>query len=313
VIGVQMKGENQMQSESLTRFWPLIHSVVQEFWAIIESPIEEAAIQFNIPAELYYYSELGLDSFSRQEFQKRDPFSNPLLFEKVFVTLNFKGWIEPMPDDKYQVTDRARDAARRIIQAGDRQLLPFESFTDIDLNRLALLLKQIVMANEFAPEPPEKWAILKRFRVADKNSPQIVQIREHLMDVFAYRDDSHISASHPHFGQAGIIWSVLGSLWKNDSVTAEQLAESMSVRGYETSNYEVALEAAAQIGWAEHGSLPGTFCITKQGHDLYEHVEQLTDQFFYTPWSVLIPAELDELYALLLKLREQLNSFRKAK
>jgi hypothetical protein len=300
-------------TESLTKFWPLIHSVVQEFWSIIEPPIEEAAIQLNIPIELYYYSELGLDSFSTQEFQKRDPFSNPLLFEKIFVTLNFKGWIEPMPDDKYQVTERARNAARRIIKAGEQQLLPFESFTDIDLNRLALLLKQIVMANEFATEPPEKWAVLKRFRVADKDSPLIVQIREYLMDLFAYRDDAHISASHPHFGQAGIIWSVLGSLWKNDTVTAEQLAESMSFRGYETSSYEVALEAAAQIGWAESATIPGAFCISQRGHDLRERVEQLTNEFFYAPWSVLTTAELDELYALLMKLREQLNSFRRSK
>jgi hypothetical protein len=218
-----------------------------------------------------------------------------------------------MPDDRYQVTDRARNAARKIIKAGDQQLLSFESFTDIDLNRLALLLKQIVMANEFAPEPPEKWAILKRFRVAEKDSPLIVQIREYLMDLFAYHDDAHISASHPHFGQAGIIWSVLGSLWKNNAVTAEQLAETMSFRGYELSNYEVALEAAAQIGWAEAGNLPGTFCITQQGHDLRERAERLTDDFFYANWSVLIPAELDELYALLMRLRGQLNSFRRSK
>jgi len=300
-------------TESLTKFWPLMHSIVQEFWSIIEPPIEEAAIQFNIPIELYYYSELGLDSFSTQEFQRRDPFSNPLQFEKVFVTLNFKGWIEPMPDDKYKVTNRARDAARKIIKAGDAQLLPFESFTDIELKRLALLLKQIVMANEFASEPPEKWAVLKRFRVADKNSPLIVQIREYLMDLFAYRDDAHISASHPHFGQAGIVWSVLGSLWKNDTVTAEKLAESMSFRGYEASNYEVALEAAAQIGWAEPTTIPGAFCITQQGHDLRERAEQLTNQYFYAPWSVMTTSELDELHALLMKLREQLNSFRKSK
>lgn len=301
-----------MNTEFLTKFWPLIQSVVQEFWSIIESPIEDAAIRFNIPIDLYYYSEFGLDSFSTLEFQKRDPFSNPLLFEKVFVTLNFKGWIEPMPDDRYQVTDRARDAARRIIQAGDQQLSPFESFTDIDLDRLVLLLKQIVMANETASEPPEKWAILKRFRVGDKNSPRVVQIREYLMDLFAYRDDAHISASHPHFGQAGIIWNVLSSLSKNDTVTADQLAESLSFRGYEVSNYEVALEAAAQIGWAEQGGIPGMFCISQQGHSLHERVEQLTNEFFYATWSVLTPTELDELYTLLMKLREQLNSFRKA-
>ena len=300
-----------MTTESLTKFWPLILSVVQEFWAITEPHIEEAAIQSNIPIELYYYSELGLDSFSTEEFQKRDPFSNPLQFEKMFVTLNFKGWIAPQADEKYFVSEKARDAARQIIQAGDAHLLPFESFTDIDLKKLGGLLKQIVQSNEFAPEPPRKWAIEKRFRVAYEKSPLIVQIREYLMDLFAYRDDSHISAARPHFGQAGIVWNVLGSLWRKDTVTAEQLAESLSFRAHEVNDYEVALQAAEKIGWAERTDTASVYRITQKGRELREQAEQLTNEYFYAPWSIMIQSELDELYDLLLKLREQLNSFRK--
>jgi len=291
----------------------MIHSVIQEFWAITEPHIEDAAIRFNIPIELYYYSELGLDTFSTPHFQKRDPFSNPHLFDKAFATLNFKGWIEPVPEDEYRVTDRARAGAKKIIQAGDAALLPFESFTDIHLGKLDALLKQLVLSNSVASEPPQKWAVLKRFHVVEKDAPVILQIRERLMDLYAYRDDSHLSAAHPHFGQAGIVWSVLGSLWKNDSVTAEQIAESMSFRGYEPGDYSVALQAAVQIGWAEPASASGSFCITAKGRELREQVEALTNQYFYTPWSVLTEGELEELYVLLLKLREQLNSFRRVK
>jgi hypothetical protein len=300
-----------MTAESLTKFWPLILSIIQEFWAITEPHIEDAALQANIPIELYYYSELGLDSFSTEEFQKRDPFSNPMQFEKVFATLNFKGWIEPQPDDKYQVTEKARHAARRIIQAGDAFLLPFESFTDIDLKKLAGLLKQLVHSCQFTPEPPRKWAIEKRFRIADQNSPVIVQLREHLMDLFAYRDDSHIAAAHPHFGQAGIVWNVLGSLWRKEKVTAEEVAESLAFRAYEVNDYEVALQAAAQLGWAVRIDSSSAYRITPTGRELREQAEQLTNEYFYAPWSVLIQSELDELYDLLLKLRDQLNSFRK--
>ncbi len=302
-----------MTPESITKFWPLIHSIINEFWALIEPHIEDAAIQLNIPIDLYYYSELGLDSFSTEEFQKRDPFSNPLQFEKAFVTLNVKGWIEPLPDGRYRVTQMARDGAQKIIQAGDRSLRSFESFTSIDLRRLMLLLKQIVLANTVAPQPPEKWAILKRFHVVEKNSPLIVQVREYLMDLLAYRDDSSLSASHPHFGRAGIVWSVLGSLWKGNALSAEKMAEIMSFRGYETHEYEVALQAATQIGWAERTDVPGEFRPTQKGRELREQVEQLTDEYFYSPWSVLTEDELDELYELLLKLREQLSAFRKVK
>ncbi len=302
-----------MNLELYAKFWPLIHSIIQELWAIVEPHIEDAAIQEDVPVELYYYSELGLEHFSIEDFQKRDPFTNPEQFEKLFVRFDVKGWIQPDGDGRYLVTVRAREGARKIIQAGDKHLLPFESFSDADLHRLCSLLKQIVKANEFAPQPPGKWAVEKRFHVADNQSPVIVQIREYLMDLFAYRDDSHLAAAHPHFGQAGIVWSVLGSLWKNDTVTAEKMVESMSSRGYEVKDYEVALQATVQIGWAEQTDIPGIFRITQKGREVHEGAEQLTNEYFYGTWSVMTQEELDELYDLLMKLRDQLNSFRKTR
>jgi hypothetical protein len=42
-----------------------------------------------------------------------------------------------------------------------------------------------------------------------------------------------------------------------------------------------------------------------------EQVEGLTDEYFYRPWSVLTPSELDELYGLLVILRDQLRIYKK--
>jgi hypothetical protein len=301
-----------MNLESLLKFWPLIYSVVQEFWSITEPHIEDAAVRNDIPIELYLYSELGLDTFSLASFQKRDPFTNPEQFEKVFVRLNVKGWIEPMLDGSYQVTEKAREAVRHIVQAGDAQLMDLHSVPQESLKRLAILLKQIVAESKVTPEPPEKWAILKRFHVADENHPVIVKIREYLMDLFAYRDDSHLSASRPHFNQAGIVWMFLGALWNKDAVTARQVAEKMAFRGYEVSDYEVALQATVEIGWAEVDDRPDTFCLSRAGKELREQTEQLTNEYFYFPWSVLMQAEIDELYDLLTKLRDALDTYRKS-
>ena len=297
--------------EPLTKFWPLIYSVVQEFWEITEPHIEDAAVRNNIPTELYLYSELGLDKFSLASFQKRDPFTNPEQFEKVFVRLNVKGWIEPMLDGSFQVTEKARRSVRHILQAGDAQLIDFRAMSKDDLKRLAILLRQIVEESKVIPEPPEKWAILQRFHAAGEYDPVIVKIREYLMDLFAYRDDSHLSASRSHFNQAGIVWMVLGALWNKDGMTARQMAEKMSFRGYEVSDYEVALQAALEIGWAETDHRPDTFRLSRQGKELREQAEHLTDEYFYAPWSVLVQDEMDELYDLLTKLRDGLNAYRK--
>jgi len=302
-----------MEIERFTKFWSLIYSIIREFWKITEPHIEDAAIRNNIPVEFYYYSELGLDYFSIEKFQKRDPFSNPEKFERLFARFDVKGWITPMPDEEYKVSETAREGARKIIQAGDEQLSKFGGATDIDLERIAVLLKQLVNENRSVSGPPEKWAILQRFRIAGDTSPPIVRIREYMMDLFAYRDDSHLSAARPHFGHAGIVWSVLGSICNGDAATAEKMAEAMEFRGYDVSDYEVAIQAAVEIGWVETADIAGKYRPTQVGGQLREKIENLTNEYFYAPWSVLTTDELDELYTLLTKLHEQLVSYKKSK
>src|SRR6185503_15408051 len=122
-----------METNSLRRFWPLIHSIIQQIWMITESHIEDAAVRKNFPIELYYCSELSMESFSAEEFGQRDPFSNPEKFEKLFARLEIKDWIVPTRDDgRYQVPDKAREAVRQIIQAGDKELVKLELGTDAD-------------------------------------------------------------------------------------------------------------------------------------------------------------------------------------
>ena len=302
-----------MEISSFTKYWSLIHSIIREILGITEAYIEDTAIENDIPIELYYYSELGMEYFSIEDFQKRDPFTNPEKFERLFARFDVKGWIEPLTDERYQVTEKALDATRKIIEAGDAQLAKFETSTDVDLKQLTLLLKQLVAENELAVEPPQKWAIFKDFRVANDISPSIVRIREYLMGLFAYRDDCHLSVARPYFGQAGIAWSVLGSVWNGDAVTAEQMAESMEFRGYDVSDYEVAIQAAVEIGWIETSDSPGKFQPTQKGRELREKVDNLTNEYFYRPWSVLTQDELDELYTLLTKLHEQLTAYKKLK
>ncbi len=301
-----------METTSLTKYWQLIHSVIQEILSVTEPHIEEAAVRHNVPIELYYYGEFGLDTFSIEEFQHRDPFSNPEQFERLFPRLNIKDWIVPMRDEgRYEVTQRARDAVRQIIQTGDTHFLKFASATDIDLDRLLALLKQIILSNISAAEPPEKWAIVKRFHVANRNSPVLVQIRECLMDIFAYHDDAHLAAARPHFNQAGIVWIVLSSAATGNAVTAEKMAETMPFRGYDVDDYEVAVKAAVEIGWLETADAPEIFRPTSKGRELREQVEKLTDEYFYRPWATFSPDQLDELYNLLTKFREQIHGFKR--
>ena len=302
-----------MENESFLKFWTLIYATIREFWQITEPRIEDAALSLDVPIELYYYSELGMDDFSIEDFQKRDPFTNPEQFERLFARLEVKDWIEPVPDGRYQVTQKARVATRQIVQAGDKHLSGFKPRDGLDLQRLMTFLKQITMANGVEREPPTKWAISRRFRVADRDSAPIAQVREYLMDIYAYRDDSHLSAARPHFNEAGIVWIVLGTLVGSQDVTAQQITEKMEFRGYDPFDYQIALDAAVEVGWAELTETVGIYRATAKGRELREQVEQLTDEYFYRPWSVMVADELDEFYTQLTKLHDQLVAFKKMK
>ena len=44
-----------MPTESLTKFWPLMYSIVQEFWNITEPHIEDAALRNGLPMDQDVY------------------------------------------------------------------------------------------------------------------------------------------------------------------------------------------------------------------------------------------------------------------
>jgi hypothetical protein len=67
-----------------------------------------------------------------------------------------------------------------------------------------------------------------------------------------------------------------------------------------------------EIGWVESADVPDTFRPTQKGAELRDRVEQLTDEYFYRPWAVLTKEETDTLYGLLLKLQDNLASYRKS-
>jgi hypothetical protein len=91
------------------------------------------------------------------------------------------------------------------------------------------------------------------------------------------------------------------------------MEEKMALRGYEAEEYEIAIQAAVEMGWAEQADRPGAFRLTVQGKQLRAQTEQLTNQYFFAPWSVLVPAELDELFKLLTKLHHELKIYRQTR
>ncbi|MBI4671925.1 MAG: hypothetical protein HY741_09710 [Chloroflexi bacterium] len=296
-----------MPAEDYAGVWTSIYATIRAFWALTEPRIHAAAQMLEAPMELYYCAELGLDVFSVHNFQERDPYSNPAQYPALFAKLTQGEWILPQSQGEYRVTESARTAARSVIRAGDDFLESVEVLSVRDLQRMNELLQRLVKQIQAAPEPPPKWAILKRFRVADEASPLLAQIREALMDLFAYRDDSHRAAWRT-FPVDGLSWNTFGMLWDNTADTPADMARQAAFRGYTAEDYRRALDTLTARGWVTRSDAPDTFVITPIGKKLRDVVEQLTDAYFYIPWASLSRDDLVELLQGLRQLRERLEA-----
>ena len=87
-----------------------------------------------------------------------------------------------------------------------------------------------------------------------------------------------------------------------------QFVEQATFRGYAAADYEEAIQELLRRGWVEEADMTGTYRITRQGQALRDAVEQLTDGYFYAPWSSLNESELVELRGLLSRLAERLQA-----
>lgn len=284
-----------------------MYVAVQGFWRIINPVIDHAAQVWNIPADLYYFGELGLEYFSHADFEERDRFTNPRLFDELFHRLSQSGWITPVGPQRYQVTHEAREAARKITQSGYDHLATHSLLENQDEAHLVDLSEKVVQACRDAQEPPHKRAFVRRFRVATPESPAIVRIREYLMDLFAYRDDVHL-ATWENYPVTGLMWNAFSLLWSESAVSASAMAELMAFRGYETEHYQQALEELCRVGWVEKRPSEDPFRVTQEGQALRDQAEAKTDADFYSPWAILSEREKQDLCELVSKLNTTLSS-----
>jgi hypothetical protein len=283
-----------------------MYTCVREFWRLTEPAIEAYALAHAIPLEIYDRVELGLHEFSLPAFQRRDPYGNPDMYVASFALLAASGWIEPLDDERYRVTERARQAAQSAVRAGDQALADLDALPDEQVRRLLSYLQRLVTAGLAALEPPERWASVTRFRIADERSPLLGQVRERLMDLFGYRDDAHLSAWSP-LGASGPAWNAFGFICSGTADCAADIAARQPFRGLSEADYLSALAELADRGWIERSD-SDRWRATQLGHDLRATVERLTDAYFYAPWACLSAAELDDLRALLVALERGLRA-----
>ncbi len=297
----------------LSDVWPQCYATILELWRLARPAIDERVYARRVPRALHDYQELGLETLSIAEFQRRDPYSRPDGFAAEFSRLEADGWIELLEASedpearRYTVLPRAREEVRGLGRRGDERLGELDALPDSDLERLRDLIARITAANLDAPEPPARWATVRRFRSADDDTPLLGQVRERALDLFGYRDDAHIEAWRAHADPAteGAHWNAFTQVWSGDARSAAAIARAAAFRGYDAAFYEQALAALEARGWLVSDG--DAYRTTEAGQTLRDAVERQTEDWFYAPWSVLDEGELAELRSLVTRLIEALR------
>src|SRR5207244_3258065 len=139
-----------------------------------------------------------------------------------------------------------------------------------------------------------------RRRAPAHAAPALVRIAQYFNDFNAFRDDAHMAAWQPQ-QLDGYVWEPFALVCGGEADSAASLFEQLAYRGYSSSEYAAALETLTRRSWLAPAATAGAYRVTADGRAARALVEQLTDSYFYAPWSCLPEAQIAELRALLLR------------
>ncbi|MBC7870469.1 MAG: hypothetical protein H7Y09_06485, partial [Chitinophagaceae bacterium] len=98
----------------------------------------------------------------------------------------------------------------------------------------------------------------------------------------------------------------LAYLWKQEADSSEKLAEINAYREFSAQEWDGYIGELVEQNWVSRDDM-GNYALNTAGKAVRDEAEQLTDTYFYTPWSILSDAEIAELRGLLMQLRNALE------
>lgn len=245
------------------------------------------------------------------KFTERGPYANPAIHKERLDAVVDKGWMVRSADGDYTITaegNRLFDAVSAEFDTALRAITPLDAG---DIDRIIALLGKVVEAAVNAPEPAHKpYITYNRSSDPGPDGPPMLRILQYSADLNSFRDDCHVAAWKAQTS-SGHGFEMLSLIWAGEATTIEKVLELRPGRGYDADDYKAAMRDFIAAGWI---TVDGdTYTLTEAGKAMREDVEALTDRCYFAPWSALSDTELDELGALLAKLRDALKALNEAR
>jgi len=289
-----------------TKLWPLVIDTLMALGAHYVPAMEKVASAAGIEGGVWGLLLSGMafdpDGISNAKLQERVPYQN---YTERLAAAAEQGLFQALGDGMYELTDRGREIAQRVILAAYTRMGSIEPMRSPDLHYLSVLLKRLVRACLTAPEPPGKWSInLSRRFDPGENASLLIQVDQYLSDLAAYRDDAHLAAWRP-LGFDGPTWETITYVWSGEVDSLETLYQRLSHRRFPRSVYEKVIQELISDGLLR--DKVGEPQLTSKGKKIRQEAEETTDEYFYAPWDCMINEDLQALGNLLSSLLEGLQ------
>ena len=245
------------------------------------------------------------DPISVPRLRIRIPYNSPAYYEEPLLSLFELGYLDEVLDGAYLLNERGHEAFERIIQSAYKRMneithLPLES-----IEELQHLLYRLVQASLLSDEPLCKWSIIYSRRLdPGRDASAVIKVDQYLSDLSSYRDDSHLASWRFH-KISGHAWDILGVIWSREASSMGEIVERLKSRRWTETESANAIEELEKRGWIIAGE---EMHLTEQGNEIREKSEELTDQYFFSPWGILSDEELSRLGYLLNELTDKIDS-----
>jgi hypothetical protein len=272
--------------------------------------VERAGLSGRPLGMLIHAGDFDPQPLTAAGLQRCVPYYAAVAFTPRMVDLAAHGLLEPIGDGIYRLSVAGRAALDAIERAARTKLVAVQAQLGGAPARLDDLLRRLVAACRATPDVPDQACVVGTGNDRPNDEPTALgRIARSAYALLTYRCDAHRAAWQAH-NITGPGWEIFAQVAGGQVASPELMfawSQQQAVpRGYTAVDYTAYMHDLVERGWvAEAG---GVYHATMHGRQLRREVEDLTDRFFYTPWSALDEAALAELHELAGQLIIQLEA-----
>ena len=177
---------------------------------------------------------------------KSIPYTNPEIFLEWMNAAVKHGWLYH-ERGKFGLTDSGREIVEGLNELCDRLYAKIKVLSDPEMARLRYISDLVI--EKIKQQPVEKPAFkLKLLFGRYLDRPLIVQLRQQMFIVLAFREDARVASWRPYESD-GQVWETFSLICSRKAGNAAELVAQLPQRNYSISDYGAALDKLDDRGW----------------------------------------------------------------